>query len=243
MGWDVAGSGGTWGHDVLMSDQAETVRHEVVLVTRPTAPRPPNPLDAMREVVSSTFGMATYTASTMATLIEQTVNQAVTTSVNAALDRLVPLIAEAVIERIDLTRIVLDQVDLDRIVNQALDGLDLTQLVIDRVDIDAIVAQADIEAVIDRVPIIPLANYVIDEIDLPQIIRSSTGGVASDAMNAVRLQGIGADRLVARLADKVVLRRRERKVDAPGDPDSLRGHSRPDPVEGTSTADDGGATT
>ena len=132
-----------------------------------------------------------------------------------------PAIADAIIERIDLTDIVLDQVDLDRIVTRALDGLDLTQLVIDRVDIDALVAEADIEAVIDRVPIIPLANYVIDEIDLPQIIRDSTGGIATDAMGAVRVQGMGADQFVGRLADRVLLRRRQRKVDAPGDPESL----------------------
>ena len=122
-----------------------------------------------------------------------------------------PAIADAVIERIDLTDVVIEQVDLNRIVNSALDSLDLTQLVIDRVDIDAIVAEADIDAVIDRVPIIPLANYVIDEIDLPQIIRDSTSGIAGDAMNTVRRQGVGADRLVSRIGDKVVFRRRARR--------------------------------
>jgi hypothetical protein len=203
-------------------------RHEVVLVTRPLPTGPPSPIDTLRDVISNTFGMATYTTSTLVALVEQTVNAAVTSSVNSALDRLVPVIADAIIERIDLTDLVLQQVDLDRIVNSALDGLDLTKLVIDRVDIDAIVAQADIEAVIDRVPIIPLANYVIDEIDLPQIIRMSTGGMASDAMNAVRVQGVGADRLVAGLADRVLLRRRTRKVEAPGDPESLRGRVQED---------------
>jgi hypothetical protein len=141
--------------------------------------------------------------------------------VNAALDRLVPVIADAIIERIDLTGVVIDQVDLNRIVNSALDSLDLTQLVIDRVDIDAIVGAADIDAVIDRVPIIPLANYVIDEIDLPQIIRDSTSGIAGDAVSTVRKQGVGADQLVARLADRITFRHRQRKVEAPGDPESL----------------------
>jgi hypothetical protein len=196
-------------------------RQEVVLVTRPAAPGPPNPIGTLKEVFSNSVGMATYTATTLASLLEQTVTYTITTSVNAALDRLVPVIADAIIERIDLTDIVIDQVDLNRIVNSALDSLDLTQLVIDRVDVNAIVAEADINAVIDRVPIIPLANYVIDEIDLPQIIRDSTSGIAGDAMNTVRRQGIGADELVSRLADRIVFRRHGRKVDAPGDPESL----------------------
>ena len=140
---------------------------------------------------------------------------------NAALDRLVPVIADAIIERIDLTDVVIEQVDLNRIVNSVLDSLDLTQLVIDRVDVNAIVAEADIEAVIDRVPIVPLANYVIDAIDLPQIIRDSTSGIAGDAVSTVRKQGVGADQLVARLADRVTFRRRQRKLEAPGELESL----------------------
>jgi hypothetical protein len=211
------------GEDVGVSDDDDAVRGEVILVTHPTGSRSPGPLDTIKGVFSSTVGMAGYTASTMASLIEQTVTTAVESSINAALDRVVPAIADAVIERIDLNRIVLDQVDLNLIVNRALDTLDLTQLVIDRVDVNAIVAEADIDAVIDRVPIIPLANYVIDEIDLPQIIRSSTGGIASDAVTTVRVQSASADQLVSRVADRMLFRRRQRKVNAPGDPESLMG--------------------
>jgi hypothetical protein len=215
-----------------MTTDGELRNGEVVLVTRPAKPGPPDPLATLREVFSNSVGMATYTTTTMLSLIEQTVTYAVTSSVNAALDRLVPAIADAVIERIDLTDVVLEQVDLNRIVNSALDSLDLTQLVIDRVDIDAIVAEADIDSVIDRVPIIPLANYVIDEIDLPQIIRDSTSGIAGDAMNTVRRQGIGADRLVSRIGDKVVFRRHARKVDAPLQPESPAATSESDQEPG-----------
>jgi hypothetical protein len=207
----------------VTSDGEQPVRQEVILVTRPAPATPPHPLDTLREILGSSVGMAAYTASTLASLVEQTVSLAVSTSVNAALDRIVPVLAEAIIDRIDLTDVVIEQVDLNRIVNSALDSLDLTQLVIDRVDVNAIVAEADIDAVIDRVPIIPLANYVIDEIDLPQIIRDSTSGIAGDAVTTVRKQGVGADQLVARLADRVTFRRRQRKLDAPGDPDSLLG--------------------
>ena len=202
-------------------------RQEVVLVTRPAAAgsshdgSAPHPIETLREVLSSSVGMAAYTASTLASLVEQTVTYAVTSSVNAALDRLVPTIADAVISRIDLTDVVLDQVDLHRIVMSALDEMDLTQVVIERVDVNAIVEQADIERVIDRVPIIDLADYVIDEIDLPQIIRDSTSGIAGDAINTLRRQGIGADRLISRFGDRIVLRSRARKVNAPGEPESL----------------------
>jgi hypothetical protein len=219
-------------HDVRMSSESTALNREIVLVTRPAPAGPPNPVEAVREILSSTFGLATYTATTMVSLVEQTIAYAVTTSVNAALDRLVPTIVAAVIERLDITGIVLSQVDLDRIVTRALDGLDLTQVVIDRVDIDAIVAEADIDAIIDRVPIIPLANYVIDEIDLPQIIRDSTGGIATDAMGAVRVQGMGADQLVGRLADRMLFRRRQRILDAPGDPESLMGRMEQDLASG-----------
>ena len=198
-------------------------RNEVVLVTRPASPTPPSPVEALREVLTSSIGMATYTASTMVSIVEQTVTHAVSSTVNGALDRLVPVIADAIIERIDLTDVVINQVDLNRIVTSALDSMDLTQLVIDRVDVNAIVAEVDIEAVIDRVPIIPLADYVIDEIDLPQIIRDSTSGIAGDAVNGLRRQSVGADALISRVADRIVLRRKARKVDAPGDPNSLIG--------------------
>lgn len=216
-------------HDgCVREDPQEAIRPEVVLVTRPVPAPAPGPLDALRHVLLSSVGMAAATAATVASVVEQTVATAVESSVNAALDRLVPVIVDAVVERIDLTGIVLDQVDLDLIVTRALDGLDLTQLVIDRVDVNEIVAQADVNAVIDRVPIIPLANYVIEEIDLPQIIRSSTGGIATDAVNAVRVQGVNADQFVSRLADRMLLRRRQRDVEAPGEPESLIGRMRAD---------------
>ena len=71
--------------------------------------------------------------------------------------------------------------------------------------------------------VLTLSAFGIDEIDLPQIIRDSTSGIAGDAMNTVRRQGIGADQLVSRLADRVVFRRHGRKVDAPGNAESIAG--------------------
>lgn len=92
----------------------DRLRREVVLVTHADPAGPPDPIRTLKEVFSSSMGMASYAAATMASLIEQTVTYAVTNAVNGALDRLVPAIADVVIERIDLTDDVIQQVDAER---------------------------------------------------------------------------------------------------------------------------------
>ena len=218
-------------------------RPEVVLVTRPATDSPDSspvsPAQALREVISHTMGLATFTITTAASITQQAASAALSTGMNVTqrtvgvvvdpvLDAVVPRVADVILSRLDLTTIVLDRVQLEPIIMRALNELDLTEIVLSRVDVDAIVAKADIEAIIDRVPIVPIADYVIDEIDLPQIIRQSTGGVATEAINSVRVQSFGADQWVARLTDTLV-RRRHRNVDAPGEPESLRG--RPDSAD------------
>jgi len=87
--------------------------------------------------------------------------------------------------------------------------------VIDRVDVDEIVGKTDLDAVIDRIPMLQIADYVIEEIDLPQIIRESTGGVALDAFTTTRVSAIRADEIISTMVDTVLLRRlrqRERKL-------------------------------
>lgn len=223
-------------------DEPPAGRQEVVLTTWPAAQPAPAAARTLFDVVASTVGLATQAATTIAVVVEHSVGRAVSAPVNAALDRMVPVIATAIVERIDLTDLVVRQVDLGAVVTRALDDLDLTAIVIDRVDIDAVVAKADMDAIIDRVPVIDLANYVVDEIDLPQIIRDSTSGIAGDVMNGTRRQALGADRLVSGLADRIVFRRRGRKLDAPGDPQSLGGRFREDmggdPYVGTPVAEE-----
>lgn len=183
-------------------------RSEVVLVVSPRGAVPqPQGMEAL-------LGLAGGLAARVAGGVEAVVG--------GVLDRVVPVTVGAVLDRIDLTSMVLQRVDLQRVVEQTLDRLDLTQLVLDRVDIDAIVAEADLDQVIDRLPLIDLANYIIDEIDLPSIIRDSTGGIATDAMNAVRMQSTQVDTGLAHLVDRILLRHRARAVDAPGTPESLQ---------------------
>jgi hypothetical protein len=128
---------------------------------------------------------------------------------------------QRVIDRIDVDAIVagvdlqavIDRVDVDAVVARA----DL-QKAIDRVDIDAVVARADFDAVIAKLDLIELAEFVVEGIDLPGIIRSSTGSMASEGLREVRRQGIGADERVAHVVDRL-LHRQER---APGQPTPWR---------------------
>lgn len=127
---------------------------------------------------------------------------------------------EAVVDRLDLTRIVRDRVDLDGLV--ATVDLDAAAA---RVDVDAVARRLDIDAVIDRIDLVGLAEDVIAQVDLPEIIRESTGSVASETVRGVRMQGISGDEAVTRAVDRLLLRRGRRG--APTTPTDL-----PAPVAG-----------
>jgi hypothetical protein len=127
------------------------------------------------------------------------------------LDRVVAEVdIEAVVERIDLTRVVREQVDLDLLV--ATVDLDAAAA---RLDLDAAVGRVDLDAIIARIDLAGLAEEVIAAIDLPEIIRESTGSVASDTVRGFRMQGISADEAVARAVDRIRLRRGHRGPPVP----------------------------
>ncbi len=245
--------------------EADDNRREVILVVRPIDEDSPDGVFGLLSAVGSAMGAAVGSATSTAIDVVTTVAGP---STSAVLDRVVPGVTNSVVQRIDitglvlgsvdlraiitsaldqldLTRIVLERVDLRRVVEAALDSidvteivlqrvdlvavvdavldqLDLTELVEQRVDIDALVATVDLEPVIDRLPIVEIAEYVIEQTDLPAIIRQSTGGVASDAIDAVRLRSYATDIATARIVDRL-LPRRGRKLDAPGEPESLTG--------------------
>lgn len=188
-------------HDGAMSGSAE-----LVIVRQQRPQQAPGPVESLLSAVGGA-------ASTVAVAVDRAVSGAV----NEALNRVVPGALALVLDRLDLTRIVLERVDLGKVVQETLDQIDLTELVINRVDVDRVVEQADLGQIIDRLPLIDLANYIVDEIDLPRIIRESTGGIATDAMNAARMQSIGIDQAIARVADAILLRRKARATTAPGE--------------------------
>jgi hypothetical protein len=151
------------------------------------------------------------------------------------LDVVVPVVAESIVGRLQLTELVRRHVDVDQIVagvdvDAIVDRLDL-QAIVARVDLDEVAARIDVEAVLDRldltatvvnrvdfktlvdsvlaeVDVAGIVSQVLDEIDLPVLIRASTGTMASDTVQTVRLRGVDADEAVNRLAARLRLRRR-----------------------------------
>lgn len=109
-------------------------------------------------------------------------------------EQAVPAAVDLVLDQVDLTALVARRVDLDRLV--AL------------VDVDAVAARVDIDLIIARIDLIARAQEVVDGIDLPGIIRQSTGSMASDSLREVRSRGIEADQALAQFVDRRLLRRR-----------------------------------
>jgi hypothetical protein len=140
-------------------------------------------------------------------------------AVNAAAPALVPAVLDEVLDQIDLTQLVIERVDLNRVVTSALDTLDLTQVVLTRVDLERIINTAldglDLNEVVrTRVDLVGIAEEVIDAIDLPEIIRESSGGVATEAVRGVRMQSIEVDEAVQGFVDRVLRRKHERDSEA-----------------------------
>jgi hypothetical protein len=109
--------------------------------------------------------------------------------------------------------------------NALLDQLDLTAVVAERVDINAVAAQLDVDAIARRVDVIALlkqmdpgelTRYLVEDMDLPAIIQSSTGSIMSDAVHDVRMQSIGADERLNRAVDAILLRNLTRRKAAQG---------------------------
>ena len=100
-----------------------------------------------------------------------------------------------------------------------------------RIDIDAIVSRVDIDAIVQRLDLVALAEEIVNGIDLPEIIRESTGSMASEVVRDVRMQSIDADVAIARFIDRIIRRRRARRTDAPGEPESGSQASLPEPTE------------
>lgn len=137
-----------------------------------------------------------------------------------ALDVVIPTVLERVLDRIDLTELVLQRVDLERIVGAVLDRMDLTEVVLERVELGRVINgaldQIDLNDLVrTRVDLAGIAEEVIDDVDLPEIIRDSTTGVAGAVVDGTRLRAVEGDELVNRLVDRILLRRKARKTAAP----------------------------
>jgi hypothetical protein len=123
---------------------------------------------------------------------------------------------DAIAERIDIGSVIA-RIDL----NELADRIDIGRLIA-RIDVDAIVATVDLDAVVDRIDVLGIAEYLINEIDLPEIIRDSTGTMASQVVRGARMQSIDADEAVSRLVDRVLRRQPSSGLPSLGPPDTSR---------------------
>jgi hypothetical protein len=123
---------------------------------------------------------------------------------------LIPEIAEGLLNSLDLTEIVVDRVDVDRLVQE----VDL-EAVVQGVDLNAAASRIDLDAMIDRIDLVRIANYLMEELEIPEIIRESTSALAVESVEQLRVQGIRADRFVSHVLDRMVRRRDERDLEGP----------------------------
>ena len=137
-------------------------------------------------------------------LAEQRRAQAV--AVKAARAMIAALVT-AVLDEIDLDQVV-SRVDLERIVAR-IDVDDIAR----RIDLNAVVGRVDLDAIVARIDVPGLTEQVIDEVDLGEIIRESSSTMASETVDALRVQGMRVDGLVSRIVDRVLLRDGQRQTD------------------------------
>lgn len=117
---------------------------------------------------------------------------------------------DSLVDKVDLDRAV-DRVDIDRVLAR----VDLDDVVA-RVDLDRAVDGVDLDRVIARADVVALARWVVQEIDLAALIRSSSGSVASELARGVREQSADADRAVDRVVDRLLHRHgRRTAIDQP----------------------------
>jgi hypothetical protein len=106
-------------------------------------------------------------------------------------------------------RVLLETFDrtITNVIEIVLDRIDLTQLVIERVDVDKIIEKrVNIDTVIERADVIGVARDVVQQLDLPEIIRESSSTMGMETMEGLRVRGMDADRSLSRLVDKILNR-------------------------------------
>lgn len=121
-----------------------------------------------------------------------------------------------VAESLDINTLA-DHLDIDAVVarldvNALLDRLDLNRILQERINVDDVVRAVDLDAIIARFDLVGLAEEIVEAIDLPAIIRASTGSVASETVRGVRMHGVTGDEVVGRAIDRLLLRRQARTV-------------------------------
>jgi hypothetical protein len=135
---------------------------------------------------------------------------------NAAVSR---VDVDAVVSRVDVEAVT-SRVDLDALVSRV--DLDAVIARVDpdavakRLDVEAVVGRVDVNAVVERLDLAGIALQVINAIDLPEILRQSTGPAASEVVRGIRVEGAQADDAVGRIVDRLLRRGRAGGPDGEG---------------------------
>ena len=114
-------------------------------------------------------------------------------------------VVDLVVHAVDLNAL-LQQVDLDALLAR----VDVNE-VLRRVDVDALVGRVDVNAVAGRIDM----DALVAQTDLGAVIAQSSGGIATEALDAARSSAVGLDGFVDRWVGRVVRRRHPRPVAPP----------------------------
>jgi len=93
--------------------------------------------------------------------------------------------------------------------------------VIGKVDLDAVIDRVDMNAVVQRIDL----EALVEQTDLGSIIAKSSGGMASDLVDAVRSRTVGVDESIARWVARLRRRPYPGPPGPPGPPAGLRAAS------------------
>jgi hypothetical protein len=148
-----------------------------------------------------------------------------TDPLEALAQRVAERVIDLAVDVLDLNALV-QAIDLNALINRIdingiLQNVDVSAL-IDRVDINEILQRVDVDALIDRIDMNDLVqrldiDALVGQTDLGAIIASSSGGIASEALDAARSQAVGLDGFI----DRWVQRALRRKQPAPSMPSAL----------------------
>jgi hypothetical protein len=87
-------------------------------------------------------------------------------------------------------------------VNTLLTRVDVNAL-LDRVDLGPLLGRVDVNDMVQRVDM----DALVERTDLGAVIARSSGGMGTEALDAVRSQAVGLDRFVDRWVQRVLRRR------------------------------------
>jgi hypothetical protein len=100
--------------------------------------------------------------------------------------RLVPELAEAIVARVNIGRIVA------------------------AIPIEDMMAQIDFNAILQNLDIGRIVQQVVADVDIAAVVRESTSSIGDDAVDVVRVQSIAADQAIERIVDRVLRRSKTR---------------------------------